>query len=367
MISRVVRSFCSQSNIDVKPVSALIHDLIEDVGKLEVVSSRCLADAKVADRLDSILWRKQDIGSRVFSLLSFIKKARSPTTAWKLLTVLEVEIPSSSPDQLSDAAWCLAKLAIPDSQIWTLIRERIISTRPKDDNPKATSKALWGISNSNVIFNDLEKLSLKQWFSHASLDSFTSQDLVMILGSLCKLCPKDTPLITAISERLSSQNSTQSLPTCAIVSLWRSAECMQPAPAVLLEFLAEQSRSLRFDPNGFNDDACAQVAKAAATIKCTDPRVLYQLIHFMKVHGLKTRSKQFLTLIRSYTKLGIDDDVVWKRFSARIEQLGPGWNYKELRTVEKCFHKADKMNARVNGILQCFFAVKEDYDKYGPS
>jgi hypothetical protein len=362
MISRSTKWLCSQPQ---RAVAGAIEQLCE----LVKIGGFDPKDPRITEGLQCVLSRKSEIGLDVFHLLPILKITRNSTAAWKLLSVIETQLNHSSFSQLSNTAWILAKLVIPDTSVWKAMRNRLLSTSPTDIEaiPKYVSRALWGVCNSGDPLHDVDTLALKQWFNRVNLSDYSTQDLVMVLGSLCHLCPKDTPLISEISGILANQLINASLPTCAVVSLWRSAELMQPPPAVLLELLAEQSRTLRLDPAGFTDDACAQVAKAAAVLKCGDPRVMYQLINFMKVNGLKTRSVQFLSLLKSYTKLGIADDVVWKRFAARVEKLGPAWTLKELKMAEKCFYKANKMTPRVNGILQCFVAVKEDIDKYGPS
>jgi len=368
MISRCRRLFSPQIAAAYRDRgSASVAELIENLDREREKENFDFKSHEVTSALNSIVLRKNDLGESVFKLLPIIKASRNTTAAWKIVSILENQLLHASFSQLSIASWHLAKLKILDPAVWQVIRSRFLTFSPSQESPKMVTRAVWGICNSGVVTPEIEILELKRWIERSDFSKFSIQDLVMTLGSLCHLCPKDTPLLSEISDLLTPLTAGASLPTCAIVSLWRSAERMQPPPAALIELLAEQSRTLRLDPAGFTDEACAQVARAAAVTQSKDPRVMYQLIYFVKTYGLKTRYKPYLSLVKSFAKLGITDEVAWKRFATRLEKHGPALTVKELQDVERSFQKADRLTPRVNGILQCFFAIKEDFDKYGPS
>ena len=340
--------------------------ILAEIDSLGEILSRSHVDYKsieVLSAVKSIMSQAHIVGEGVFSFMPHLKQLRQTPYAWKLVPVIESQIPNASLEQLSSVAYNLAKLKVPDGAIWRSIRKRFLSLHLTEYPSKYIVRTIWGISNSGVPIPDLDNAELKAFINRIPVDALTPQDIVMIIGSLCYICPKDTPLILKFSEKLSH---SLPLPTCAIVILWKSVSRMQ-SPPELLEFLYEQSRALRLDPDGFTENACVHVAHAAALIKCEDARVMYQLIFFIKSKGLKLRADPYLSLIKHFARLGIDDEVVWRRFATRLEKHGPSFTLKQLRDVQRCFAQAGKLNQRVNGILQCFIALKEDHERYGPS
>ena len=361
---RLVSTQGASKSADTESLIAAVRNLktlLTPGDDLKAVNYKSL---EVSSALHSIMSRSHLLHDCVFSLVPILRQLRQPSLAWRLVAVIEEQMDHASVEELSSVAYCLAKLKVSDAAVWKSIRRRFLSLPSNQCPSKYFSRAIWGICNAHTPIPDLGTAELKTRLNRIDLDSLSPQDIVMILGSLCNLSPKDTPLLTNYAAKLSP---TLPLPTCAIISLWKSVSRMQPPPPALVEFLFEQSRALRLDPDGFTDEACAHVAHAASVIKCEDARVMYQLIFFMKSKGLKVRAEPYLSLIKSFARLGIQDEVVWKRFATRLEKHGPGYSLKQLREIQRCFDKAGKLSQRLKGILQCFISLKEDHDRYGPS
>ena len=353
----IVRRYFSASSVS--SISAEIQRLDK------LIESKTDTSAKdISVCLNGILSRKNELESDIFVLLPILKRLKQSTDTWTLLKVIKDQIPSASMSQISSSCWNIAKISVPDPSLWRALLDRILSSNPLDYPVKFTSRALWGVCNSNVPLDHRDIGKLKAWLRMIPLPALSSQDLVMIIASLSQICPKDTPTIIEYTSLLKSSTA---LPTTAILSLWTSASRMSPPPPPFLELLSEQSRALRLDPVVFGDQGCARLAKAVIGTNCEDARVFYQLIFFVRSQSHKIRTAQLISLIKSFSKLNISDDVVWKRFAVRMEKLGPLMTGKDLNDIKRCFAKMNKLSTRTRGLIECYISIREEAERYGPS
>jgi hypothetical protein len=213
------------------------------------------------------------------------------------------------------------------------------------------------LAASELQLSDIQRREISTEIARVTPNS-RAVDLVM-MNKACKLLKISDPS-QAIHRELVRLN--EKLPGPAIVSLIECLDREENRNVEFLEYLAEQTRSLRLDVR-FNDLGCLVIAKQCAEIGWKDPRVLFQIVHFVNTHTL--RKECFLPVVEAFAKLRIPDDKPWRKFVARFEKIGPELSRQDIRKFESCMRKAKQLDDRSHGIIQLLKDVKDDVDMYG--
>ena len=278
----------------------------------------------------------------VLDLLDLFSKINYSPGALKLLPRLHSFATSATPADLSLVAFLCGNLGLKDAALWTALHSNF-----RSKTPKHLARFYHGLSSVGLPLTDREKSEIA-----SVLPRCRAVDLVM-LNRACQ----GSEISEEISRSLVRLN--EKLPGTAVVSLFEFLEKTNPE---FLEYLAEQSRSLRLEP-AFNDLGCVVVARKCAEISWKDPRVLFQIVHFVNTHTL--RKECLLPTVEAFAKLRIPDEKPWRRFVARLEKLGPQLTSAEIRKFENCLRRAKQLDNRAHGVIHLLKDVRDDVDLYG--
>ncbi|EPR63564.1 hypothetical protein TGGT1_246050 [Toxoplasma gondii GT1] len=134
----------------------------------------------------------------------------------------------------------------------------------------------------------------------------------------------------------------------------------------LLDRLCEETRLLRLD-HTVNTNMIAKIAEAMMKQKFVDPRLIYQLLHFVhKRGGEQLQPEQVLTLAKAFTALNIGDAKAWKKLAHRAQATAIDLSAREVEELQKLFRRAGCGNQRVEGYLGHFLFLKDDVERHGP-
>ncbi|CBZ55881.1 conserved hypothetical protein [Neospora caninum Liverpool] len=134
----------------------------------------------------------------------------------------------------------------------------------------------------------------------------------------------------------------------------------------LLDRLCEETRLLRLD-HTVNTNMIAKIAEAMMKQKFVDPRLIYQLIHFVhKRGGEQLQPEQVLTLAKAFTALEITDEKAWKKLAHRAQATAIELSAQEVQDLQRLFRRAGCGNQRVEGYLSHFLFLKDDVERHGP-
>ena len=177
-----------------------------------------------------------------------------------------------------------------------------------------------------------------------------------------------TDILTSLPTREGS-DGIPVLSSCKeIVLLWSSLRIRRSKddriPHKFLEALLESSRGLRYCED-MNQNKIGQLSDSISVLGTSDPRIVFQIIHFMDSNESGLNSKNLLRIIRAMSRLGIDNEILWKRIASRLEQpVGLDYSVKELGDIQNAFSLM-KNNRRVLGILDLYIKTKLDAARYG--
>jgi hypothetical protein len=291
---------------------------------------------------------------------------------------------STGSRELSVLATALRKLAMHEPSCWDSLIERMVNS----DNPdcESVSSFLFSIATMNKdsshikdsILPKLEGflrdcLNENEFLQRASLRDisqlcYASSELFTGFKPSRSLFTRATDLLVSIPRR-SEELEIADLSSCKeLCLLWSTLRIRKSKgekfPSAFTESLLEASRGLRFCED-LNQNKVGQICDALTVLKLNDPRIVYQVILFVDTHKSEINKKNLLRIIRCMTRLGVDNDILWKRLASRMEDpVGLSFSVQELEEIKRSF-ACHKNNQRVLGILDLFIKTKIDAQKYG--
>ena len=287
--------------------------------------------------------------------------------------------------ELSVLASALRRLEIDEQTCWETLVERMICRRTSDCGSVSSflfSVALMTERDAHIL-SDTTKRNLEGF-----VQSLLETDLFInssSSGDLTQLCYASSTLFPNIKGSralfLKASQSLETIPrreddpdipllkSCKEVCLLWSTVRMRKMkghkiPSSFLENLVEASRGLRYCED-FNQNKVGQICESLTVLRINDPRIVYQVILFVDKHKSEINKKNLLRIVRCMHRLGVDNDILWKRLASRMEDpVGLSFSITELEEIKKCF-TIYKSNQRIMGILDLFMKTKVDAQRYG--
>lgn len=309
---------------------------------------------------------------------------------WKLLSEAGTLLSSTQPvssSELSSIVYSLAALDCTDSQVWDHAVDML--AKNSDISPRDLSSVLF--SMSKIVSFDVTAISsskldhlrtiLTKLVTTADWSSrLTLSDTAQILYSSCVLFPMDSrDLIRSLWSSATNQlgqlprdgeEEIAILTSCReILLLWSSCRVYHPRQInrQFFESLLEASRGLRLCED-FTQHRAGQLAECLTALQCTDPRPVYQIIHYIDTHYSELAQKNILRFVRCFRALRVDNKIAWKRIANRLESpIGLRFSIAELNEIISHMQALKVATRRNLGILQLYIRTKEEHASYGPS
>ena len=289
---------------------------------------------------------------------------------------------------LSQVAWGCWKLKLGDSVTWDRISR--YSMRFLRDSPVDSALILFSLSN--VVRGDPHILSppvrdqlleaLKhpaekpEWmanlelrdasqFSYAISCMYPKSSVVVPFVKRCSAALKSLP-VSPNEEQIPKLESCKEICLLWSVARERKAYAHSRVSKEFVSALLEASRGLRHCRD-FNQNKAAQVADTISELGVSDPRIVFQIIQYVSTHHRAINSKNLYRIMRSMSRLEVNNDVLWKRISNRLEdKVGLTYTVDQLNEIRSIFAKFTPGNRRVFGILDLYIRTKLENLKYGP-
>ncbi|CDJ28633.1 uncharacterized protein EMH_0001930 [Eimeria mitis] len=135
---------------------------------------------------------------------------------------------------------------------------------------------------------------------------------------------------------------------------------------VLLEVLCEETRLLRLD-HTTNTSMVAALAEALADMQLVDPRLVYQLVLFSQQRGAaQFQGEQLLKVLEAFEGCQIADSKAWAKLVHRAQDVAADLDLKGLKRLRQLARRSGHSNARIEGVVDHFEALKEDVQRCGP-
>ncbi|CDJ50379.1 hypothetical protein, conserved [Eimeria brunetti] len=132
---------------------------------------------------------------------------------------------------------------------------------------------------------------------------------------------------------------------------------------VLLEVLCEETRLLRLD-HTTNTSMVAALAEALADMQLVDPRLVYQLVLFAHQRGAaQFQGEQLLKVLEAFEDCQIADSKAWARLAHRAQDVAGDLDLKGLKKLRQLARRSGHSNARLEGVVDHFEALKEDVQR----
>lgn len=342
--------------------------------------------SKVSDiSLPQLLMRKAKESSRK---VAGQRETKCAASNWKDIVEIEDFLSGDavSSRDLSVIAWSINQLGINEGGVWEKIVGRVIES--DEIKPGELAAVLFALSNAvtrdPLLLNDFLKKSFEARLRSLSdnanyMEALTLADCAQSTYSLSCIFPESSVSIPfvkqtiAILNRISRSTDSEELPqlkSCKEVTLlWSAARNRKKIKSKLsvdfVSTLSEVSRGLRLCED-FNQNKVAQLSETLAILGLKDPRVVYQVILFVDKNKDLLNANNLLRIVRSMSKLGVDNEVFWKRIASRLEEpLGLKFSLKDLEDIRRAFVR-QRNNQRIIGILDLYIKTKADQTKYGP-
>lgn len=322
-------------------------------------------------------------GLRVRSL-SYTESSDKASGRWAIVNEIESYLagPTITPRDMSVICWSAERMSLDDAHLWQVMIEKIrsLNITSWSDAGSVLFSAARAYTRERSIFPERTLGSIQAWLDALLTESTKPSlvDLAQIYYSVSTLFPKfilnkhlQKKLIVALND-IPTHNDEDKIPTlssCKELSLMWSAcriiksQKINPPPQ-LMSSLLEASRGLR-NCEDFNQNKVAQLSEAIDVMNVKDPRVVYQIIHFVDKHKSEINHRNLFRIARSMSNLGVANDVLWKRIAARLEDpIGLKLSVKELEQLKSSFRLL-KNNQRIMGILDLYIKTKVDESKYG--
>ncbi|KAK1443284.1 hypothetical protein BgAZ_201600 [Babesia gibsoni] len=192
-------------------------------------------------------------------------------------------------------------------------------------------------------------------------------DVCMASKALATLVPRDKQSVKRMVELLLEvvKIANLSLTAQGITSLWESLSLAAISDPDIVNNLCEVSRYLRLD-HSFNSNMLNAILTAIHALKIHDPRVVYQIVHWLEKRAVQMHPPQIYNAICILDDMGIYHDKAWKQLGVIIQKKGIDLELSDLRRVYNIFKRNGKGNDRIFGILEHFLSCKEDTELYGP-
>jgi hypothetical protein len=315
---------------------------------------------------------------------AYTESSEKASGRWVIVNEIEsyLEGPTITPRDMSVICWSAERMSLDDAHLWQVIFERIgtLKITSWSDIGSVLFSAARAYTRERSTFPERTLGSIQAWLGALMAESAKPSlvDLAQIYYSVSTMFPKfilnkhlQKKLIVALND-IPTHNDDEKIPTlssCKEISLMWSAcriiksQNVNPPPQ-LMSSLLEASRGLR-NCEDFNQNKVAQLSEAIAVMNVKDPRAVYQIIHFVDKHKSKINHRNLFRIARSMSKLGVANDVLWKRIAARLEDpIGLKLSVQELEEFKNAFRLL-KNNQRIMGILDLYIKTKVDESKYG--
>jgi hypothetical protein len=291
-----------------------------------------------------------------------------------------------SASEVSSIAWSLAKLEIVDPHLWCCVIGALL--RSSETSPSDLASTTFSIAS--VFKRDFTLLPgetknrlngvLQQLGSDSTeMNRLALADAAQFSYGVSILFPQ-SPIITPyISKSIALLTS---LPRCPegipilkscreLCLLWSVARLRKDIPnrtsRDLVEALLDASRGLR-NCSDFNQNKVAQIADTLKTLKITDNRIMFQIIHFLDKHSQLINAKNLLRITTCLGELKIDNPIAWRRIAKRIESpLGVKLDIADLELIGRYISKLAPPGVaqRSTGIISLYIKTKTDAKMYG--
>ena len=317
---------------------------------------------------------------------AFVESSDSSSSSrWSMVNEIESFLSGStaSPRDLSVIGWSVERMSLDDPRLWQAILDKLngFTGASWSDIGSVMFSAARTYTREPATFPERTLGSIQNWIS----EYFVSQSAEPSLADLAQICyavsimfPKfilnknlQKKLITVL-KALPTHNEDEKIPIISsckeICLLWSGFRIVKSqnvnVPLQLTSALLEASRGLRYCED-FNQNKASQVCDAIAALNLNDPRIVYQIILFVDKHNSEINHRNLLRIARAMSKLGVANDILWKRIAARMEDpIGLKLSVKELEELRYAFGLL-KNNQRIMGILDLYIKTKVDESKYG--
>ena len=277
---------------------------------------------------------------------------------------------------------------IVDPHVWSCVVRAISSC--SDLSPKDFSLSLFSLScavqKDYAVLPTNIKAELSSTLQRLASDSsFINRaslvDMAQILYGISILFPKSpviTPFIAKSTALLNglprSPDEVPILQSCReICLLWSVARLRKDirnrSSRDLNEALLSASRGLR-NCSDFNQNKAAQIADTLRTLQLADPRIMFQVIHYLDKHGHTMNGNNLMRMVKCLGELKIDNPIAWRRIANRIESpVGVGLSISDLELLSRYVVKFAPAGVaqRASGIISLYIKTKSDAAMYGDS
>ncbi|KAF8820512.1 hypothetical protein IE077_003102, partial [Cardiosporidium cionae] len=329
---------------------------------------------------------------------------------WKLCDLIAIKLESMKPKEIALSGWSLAKTSVTEPVVWNEIG-RIVVKRKEDFQFQDLSMLSWCFAKLErrkpieiTALKERIRNALNDWTilvetpahvengdASTQMDTLTGNianpiffnvhDLCTLIRAFATLTPRDINFCMLLINTLQGLIQQYHFELTAQVelsgkgtsSLWSSVSDLQLFEGKFIEFLCEESRKLRLD-HTFNGAMVTTIVKALQKLQvlvyvCSqfcDPRIVYQLVHWVDKNGLRLHADQVLSIAIGFFALKIFHRGAWKRLGVCISEKGIDLRLKELKLLISIFQRTEMGNDRVFGVLKHYMEVKEDFHIYGP-
>eukprot|EP00389_Voromonas_pontica_P011080 GDKH01016914.1.p1 GENE.GDKH01016914.1~~GDKH01016914.1.p1 ORF type:complete len:118 (-),score=24.54 GDKH01016914.1:80-388(-) len=100
-------------------------------------------------------------------------------------------------------------------------------------------------------------------------------------------------------------------------------------------------------------------------MECKDPRILYQLIHWVESKGEELRADVLVDVVEIFDVIGIQESKAWKTIVHRAGKKGVELPLKEMKKLQHLIRKNGFSTDRFEGLIDFYILEKEDQAKSG--
>jgi hypothetical protein len=194
---------------------------------------------------------------------------------------------------------------------------------------------------------------------------YPKSSVVVPFVKRCSAALESLP-VSPDEERIPQPESCREICLLWSVARDRKAYAHSGVSKEFLGALLEASRGLR-NCRDFNQNKAAQVADTISELGLNDPRIVFQIIQYVSTRHREINSKNLYRIMLSMSRLNVNNDVLWKRISNRLEdKVGLTYTIDQLNEIRNIFAKFTPGNRRVFGILDLYIRTKLENSKYGP-
>ncbi|CEL98570.1 unnamed protein product [Vitrella brassicaformis CCMP3155] len=293
---------------------------------------------------------------------------------WRLSGYVESRVAGMAMAKVALTAWGLAKALVSHEDVWRQIG-RQVTVRTDELGGIDAAMLAWSFARierrkpAEILALKTRITALLNNGSAESSSQLTAQDLCMAFRAFASLTPRDTAFLSALlaaTRRLADEERV-ALPSQGLTSLWSALADLGQAgwrDDNAIEWLCEESRRLRLD-HTFNQNMVAEIALAVRQLQVRDPRIVYQLVHWVDKKGECLRAEQLLTVVDVFSSMDINHEGAWKRLGTRVQRAAIELDMADIQRILQAFEHVGQLNDRVRGVLSLFISTKGDEMAYG--